>query len=782
VTQIIRRSAETAAIKRRRSASRRRRVSAITVMGLAVAAGASAAAAGCRPMGTRIADPVYTAVFAALVTYVCSRASRETLLVFSAVAVVMSRRWLEIPAAAALLIAFSSVLPRHSRRRVGALVGALAVETLLRWPPLGFDGFTAVVAGVVLVPVLFSAFRRASTAERRRAKRGMAVIGAIAVVLSVPLVVAAAMARGAISTGQHAADLALSDVSNGDSASATSKLRVATAAFADASSTLGSWWTSVADVVPAVAQQRRALATGATTARDLLAVAAHVAPNLDYHDLSYHKGQVDLSHITAMFGPALRLDRSLSEATARLSQVRNPWLISTIQSRLRTFDQSLSRALSSTDLAVKAIPLVPAMLGSQQPQHYFLAFVTPAESRGLDGIVGAYGELTAANGHVSLTVSGPVSGPAPSLNSALPSAGGILTGLPGFMARYGQYDPGKYFQDVTFSPDFPTVAQVISQLYPQAGGAHLDGVLMVDPYALARLLSITGPISVPGLSEPLTSHNAAAILLKGQYLTGSATSVAAVQSARHDLLQDVLHLTFQRVVDGSLPSPKVLSHDLEPAVLSGRIAFWSAHSNDAPLVHALHLGDAFPQAAGGDLLAVTEQNSGANKIDAYLHVSTTDHIVVDPGTGSVNASVRITLRNDAPASGLPPIVIDSPDAPGTPVGANYCLLSIYTPYPFERVTLNGKPTTVSVGTELGMNVYSQWVLVAPKSTATLALSLKGLTTPGSPYVLHLRLQPAANTNRFQATFAISTTGTSQETWTAGPNVDQVHVFRAPGVG
>jgi len=778
VTDIIGQSADAAAVERRRSASRRRRVSAVTVLALAVAAGVAAAAAGCRPTGTRILDPVYSAVFAALVTYVCSRASRETLLVFSAAAVIMSRTWLEIPAAAAVLIAFSSVLPQHSRRRVGALVGALGVETLLRWPPVAFDGSTSVVAGAVLVPVFLSAFRRASTAQRGRAKRALALIGFVAVVLSVPLVVAGALAGSEISTGQHAADAALSDVSNGASASATSRLRVATAAFEDASSTLGSWWTSVAAVVPAVAQQRRALAGGAATARDLLAVAEHVAPNLDYHELSYHKGQVDLSRITAMLGPAQRLDISLSQARTHLDHVRSPWLIWGIQSRLRSFDQSLTRAQSSTALAVKAIPQVPNMLGAQRPRHYFLAFVSPAESRGLDGIVGAYGELTAANGHVSLTVSGPVSGPAPSLDAALPSTGGTLTGLPEFMARYGQYDPEKYFQDVTFSPDFPTVAEVISQLYPQAGGVHLDGVIMVDPYALARLLSITGPITVPGLTQPLTSHNAATILLKGQYLTETASDAAA-QNARHDLLQDALHVTFQRLVNGSLPSPKVLSHDLEPAVLSGRIAFWSAHSNDAPLVQALHLDDAFPPADGGDLLAVTEQNSGANKIDAYLHESTTDHIVVDPGAGTVNATVRITLRNDAPASGLPPIVIDSPDAPGTPPGANYCLLSIYTPYPFERVTLDGRPTTVSVGTELGMNVYSQWVLVPPKSTATLALSLRGQTTPGSPYVLHLRLQPAANPNRFQATLTSSTTGASQETWTAGPNVNQVHVFRAP---
>ena len=321
------------------------------------------------------------------------------------------------------------------------------------------------------------------------------------------------------------------------------------------------------------------------------------------------------------------------------------------------------------------------------------------------------------------------------------------------------------------------MARVISELYPQAGGDQLDGVLAVDPYGLAPLLSITGPISVPGLPQPLTAKNAPSILLKGQYLT--ATN-AASQAARHDLLQEALHLTFQRLTNGSLPAPRVLSRVLEPAVLAGRIALWSAHSNDDPLVQALHLDDAFPKANGGDLVAVSAQNAGANKIDAYLHQSTLDHVLFNPSTGAIKATVAVSLHNDAPAAGLPPIVIDSPDAPGTPPGANYVWLSVYSPLAVTHVTLDGSSATLAVGRELGVNVYSLWVLVRSKATATLTLSLAGTTRPGSTYALHLRQQPSANPVTFQATVT-STDGHgsrgSPMTWTAGPDVVQTHVFR-----
>ena len=137
---------------------------------------------------------------------------------------------------------------------------------------------------------------------------------------------------------------------------------------------------------PLVSEQRRALALGSVAAHDLLAVAAREAPRFDYHQLNYHKGQIDVGRISTMLGPARTLDEALGQAQQHLAALGSPWLAAPIQSRLALFDRNLGRAKSSTDLAVKAIPVLPAMLGSSQPRHYFVAFMTPAESRGLGGI------------------------------------------------------------------------------------------------------------------------------------------------------------------------------------------------------------------------------------------------------------------------------------------------------------------------------------------------------------------------------------------------------------
>ena len=90
-----------------------------------------------------------------------------------------------------------------------------------------------------------------------------------------------------------------------------------------------------------------------------------------------------------------------------------------------------------------------------------------------------------------------------------------LTAPDDYLNRYGALDPEQDFRDITFSPDFPSDAQAISSVFPQTvGGTPIDGVLAVDPYAVAAMLEITGPLQIEGLDSPLGADNAADYLLR----------------------------------------------------------------------------------------------------------------------------------------------------------------------------------------------------------------------------------------------------------------------------
>ena len=214
-----------------------------------------------------------------------------------------------------------------------------------------------------------------------------------------------------------------------------------------------------------------------------------------------------------------------------------PWSTST---------RELDDATEEAELAAVGVALAPEMLGGEGTRRYFLAFVTPVELRGSGGFIGSYGVLEATDGKLRLVRSGG----ATELERAVPDGTVQITGPPDYLARYGRYQPGDYFRDLTFSPHFPYDGQVIAEAYPQTGGEEVDGVISIDPIALASLLRLTGPIRVEGFDRTLNARNAGAFLLKDNY---ELFPDNRVQTAA---LTELTETTFDRLTSGDLPAPR----------------------------------------------------------------------------------------------------------------------------------------------------------------------------------------------------------------------------------
>jgi hypothetical protein len=746
------------------------RTSQVVVAALAVAAAIGGAVAGCHPTGTPIVDPFEAAVFAAAMTIIVSRSARGTWLAVGVGAVLLSRSWLLFPAVATIALAFASVFPKRSHRRLGALVGALGVQVMLRWPPEVFHGFPSLIAGALFVLCAVSAYRRSGSKLQRRVRLVVAGLAVGAVVLCLPFAIGALLVRGDVSQGQQATKVAIDDLSGGSTGSASTLLVTAARDMNRSSTATGGWWTLGTRLIPVASQHARLVAGSTSIAGRVAMEGSKQATALDYHRLDYENGAIDLAAMQAMARPASILSSDLTVASHQLNGLESPWLIGPVQSPFARVRQQVQQASSNASLAVQAIGALPDILGADGPRNYFVAFMTPSESRGLDGFIGSFGILTADDGHVSLTRSGPIN----EIETALPPGGAKLTGPLDYLARYGPFQPGVFPQDVTYSPDLPSVTEVMAQLYPQAGGTSIDGVLAIDPYGLAALLKFTGPIDVPGLPTPLTSANAAQELLTQQYITfdGGATPEDA---ARRDLLQSSLQVAFQKLVRGSLPGPRTLARDLAAPAAQGRIAFWSVHPSEQPLLQRLGVDGSFPQANGGDVLAVTTQNAGNNKIDAYLHTAVHDNVMVDPANGAVASQVTVTLKNDATSSGLPPVVIASPAIPGLPPATNRAWLTVYSPFALDGLTVDGQTATATSGSEFGIHAYSAYVDVAPGGQTQVVLKLAGQVKLTGAYHLDLRLQPAVNpvacSVEVEASddWVVAGTENSSVRWTAGPS-------------
>ena len=358
---------------------------------------------------------------------------------------------------------------------------------------------------------------------------------------------------------------------------------------------------------------------------------------------------------------------ALDRADRQTSTINTSWLLSPLQDKYDELRGEVSKAQDQTTSAASAVDVAPEMLGANGPRHYFVAFTTPAESRGLGGFVGNWALLTADQGHLELTRTGRSADLAPAKGDPPRT----LDAPPDYLARYGALHPEREVRDVTLSPDFPSVAQAIESIYPQTGvGEHLDGVISIDPYALAAMLQITGPIRVSGRSDPLTADNAADFLLREQYLAFDQ------KSERVDVLDEASRKTFDAFIHAKSLKPSQLASVLGPMVSQRRILASSTVPAEEDMITRFGLDGAFPSHDQGDFFSLVTQNAGNNKIDVYLTRTIAYQATYSPSTGSLDVDVSIKLHNDAPSSGLPDYVIANRPSSGPAQGRELALVQL----------------------------------------------------------------------------------------------------------
>jgi hypothetical protein len=705
-----------------------RAVVALSAIGGAFAAGTST--------GLLVADVLWSAGLAALVAAAASRSRRwPTIWLAGAATAAGIGSWWALAGALAFALGVSGIVRDRRGRVLGALVGALAVQVLLRLPELGPHGASALVVVVAVAPVLWSGYERSPRALRRQVRTvalGAAGVAGLAVALAAG---GALLARGDLQRGADEAQRGLDLVRDGEQASGSQQLAQASDSFASAASVLDAPWTWPARALPVVGDHTTALAIAATSGRDLTTTAAVQAERAPYQELQPEAGRLDLVVVQAMQEPVRTALAELEEANARLDDVRSDWLLPPVAGPMEQLADEVHDARDEAQLASSALEVAPALLGGGGERDYLVLFTSPAEARSLGGFVGAYGVLHAAGGEVDFTTSGGADEItlAPGAEDRTydgPAADELAT-------RYGRFDPTRFAQNLTVSPDFETDALLARSVFEQTTGTAVDGVLVVDPYALAALLELTGPVTVEGRAEPMAADTAAAFLLHEQYLDDDE------RQERKDELEAVADATFDALTSRDLPGPATVASALGTVVEEKRLLFFPFVEDENDFFATVDATGTFTPSTEGDVLSVRTTNTVGNKIDWFLHRSVAFDVAVDPGRDQVQGTLTVTLRNDAPAGGLPAYVIgdEGDDPPDLPLGTSEQLVSIYTRLVPTSVTVDGEAAGVEAQSELGGPVYSVPISIAPGATTTIVLQLAGEVEDAADYSLDLLSQP-----------------------------------------
>ena len=492
--------------------------------------------------------------------------------------------------------------------------------------------------------------------------------------------------------------------------------------------TSGTIW-SVGEHLPVLGDDldgvRRVTVTIDRVATDVLRPLVDVAASVEPSALRVAGNRINTEPLTKAAPALADAERESAAAQAELADLRPGEMVGPVASAVTDVRRQLDELVSTTAKASSAAQLLPPMLGSSGKRTYLLAFQNNAEARGTGGLLGAYGTLEVADGRLRITHLGP--------NTELRNEKRLPVDLgPDYFDLYGN-DPALWV-NANESPHFPYAAQIWLELYRRQFGTRLDGVIAADPVTMGYLLSVTGPARLAG-GERVTGDNAADLTLRDVYARFPDNNT------RRDLfLQQIARAVFDKVLSGQ-GEPAAIVTALTRAVDQRRLLVYSAQTQEQAELATTPLSGVVTTGRG-PYTGLVINNAAGSKMDYYLARA----LRYDQGacTGSRRSStVRVTLTNTAPSSGLPPYVTLRADRPAlqgaepAPEGSNVSYVQVYATNGSELVsaTIDGKPLLVIPGRERGKSVFTYRAVLRAGQSQQVVLNLDEPVSRGRIRVL-----------------------------------------------
>jgi hypothetical protein len=454
-----------------------------------------------------------------------------------------------------------------------------------------------------------------------------------------------------------------------------------------------------------------------------------VGPSVAPAKLRTGPGTIALAPLQAAAPKLAQADAAAARARTDVADLPGGWFGAISSARAKVLGQ-LTSLSGSLDAATRFARAGPAMLGASGPRRYFVGVQNNAESRGTGGLIAGYAIVVADHGTVRVAQQGS--------NAAFRPPSQPVLNLGGDFDRlYGNLEPTSSWFQSNISPNFPTSATIWAHLWEAQSHQHIDGVIGIDPPALAALLNVTGPVTVAGYPTPLTGANLTNFIESKEY----AVFTGADQTLRKTFLTTVATAILHKLLSGGGDSQSIAS-TLGHEAGTSHLSIWSAQPAEQAQLSGTPLAGEIP-VTKRPFVSLTVDNAGASKLDYYLDRTLTYRAVTCSGS-TRSAVVTVTLNNTAPAHGLPSYVTVRGDLPSgnETVSDNHVYVYIHTSdgARLTDATLDGQELPMSSGLELGHPVYYFDVVLAPGKPRTAVLHLTEPIPIGTPTT---KVQPLA---------------------------------------
>jgi len=474
---------------------------------------------------------------------------------------------------------------------------------------------------------------------------------------------------------------------------------------------------SLSETLPWIGPQLSAVAVSSAALDDVvtggLVPLTSAASGLSEDALRPKDGAFDIGTIAALEPTAGTASERLRTAAADLSGIDERPLLGPVRDGVTRARDVVGKAANAADALHRATRLIPAMLGSDGPRSYLVAFQNNAEWRSLGGIVGALAQVDTRDGRIALVDQA-------STADFPPGTEPPVVDLPAEVRDLFDTRPARYIQNVTQVPDFTIGAPIAREMWRHLRGRDVDGVIAIDPVTLGYILAATGPVVLP-TGDELTADNAVPLLLQQVYQR------YADPAQQDEFFHGACAAVFAALAEGRA-DPRRLVEALSRAGSEGRLLLWNADADDQAALDGTTLQGTLPASdADQTSFGVYLDDGTGSKMDYYLHPS------VDVAwCGPDRAALRVTLRNDAPdPRTLSPYVTGGGEY-GVPVGEVLTGVYVYLPIGArleDRIsTGTGAPAGFAGGEEQGRQVVKWSVQLAPGQEAHLVVRVSTPST------------------------------------------------------
>ncbi len=192
---------------------------------------------------------------------------------------------------------------------------------------------------------------------------------------------------------------------------------------------------------------------------------------------------------------------TLDLAIADLKLVDRARIPQVLYGKLERYEEAVKFSDSLLNDALIVMRTLPEVVGSEGEKHYLLLLQNSNEIRPTGGFIGSYATLTLENGKIKSLNLDDIYNPDGQIDTR-----GIVSAIPPPLAEFLDEDI-MHIRNANWSPDFPSSAESIEDLFFRLDSTTFDGVIALDLDLIKSVLDVTGPVFLAAFNEEVSSEN-----------------------------------------------------------------------------------------------------------------------------------------------------------------------------------------------------------------------------------------------------------------------------------